>query len=492
MRQTRGRRWGTGSALVVAALLLTALGVTTTSTHGTRAGFTASVANTQDTVTTARYFQCSGAWTADRDAALFSWPLDDAPAQTTTRDTFTGTAGTFLQDRTSDTGSTWTKHGAGPVNAQLTDAGRLRKTGNSVFSLHRSDRAAPTPNYTVSVDVVVRSTVSADAVGVVGRMNVGSNTFTTGTYYTARYEQSGRRWALYSVVGGTQTLLGSSAATLSTGSTVRLSLDMIGNTIRLLVNGDARVVATDSSITEIGRPGIAIGTDGGTSYETTDTTGMQLDDFLVQPATQATDTSGHGAAGTYQGALSTGPRPTGAGCPRDPGGARRLDGTSTYVTYPTKQTNPQTFSMETWFRTSTPQGALFGFGDTATGPATTSDRLLYVADSGALFFGVRPQNVQTVRSPQAVTDGNWHHVAVTFSPRTGMTLYLDGSVVDADPTTSSAQRSDGYWRVGSTTIPSGWYNAPASPYFRGDLRYAAVYTTVLTDEQVRDHFRAGR
>ena len=479
-------------AVVAAAVLLAGLGVATETSHGTRAGFTASTTNSTNAVGTARYFQCTDAWAVDRDLAVFSYPLDESPIAQLTRDSFTGPADAKLQDHTPDTGGTWLKHGAGPNDAVLTDAGRMRKAGSTSFSLYRSDPASSSPNYTVSADVVAVSTIANDAVGLVGRLNTGSNTFTTGTYYTARYEQADRRFALYSVVDGTATLLGTAPRTLAVGSTTRFALDLAGSAIRVLVAGSPVIAVVDTSIVETGRPGLSIGTSGGAAYETTNATGLQLDEFVVQPVPRVTDSSGHTATGAYVGSMATSARPTASGCPRDRGGAYVLDGSTSYVTYPTVQTNPQSFSVETWFRTTTAGGRLIGFGDSATGASTASDRQVYVNASGQLVFGVRPRNVQTLTSAQVVTDGTWHHVAATFSTRTGLALYLDGKRIGSDPSVSSAQAYDGYWRLGHDSIGSGWPSAPATSFFSGQLRYAAVYGSVLTDDQVRVHFEAGR
>ena len=480
-------------AAVLAVALVAGLGLVTGSTEGTSAAFTASVRNTEDRLQTATYFRCPDAWAPQRDGAVFQWPLDEKAIAQLVRDTFSDTAGAPLSGHTGDTGGTWLRHNSsGSTEVVFTGAGRVRKSGSTSFVLYRSEPASSSPNYTVSADVFVRSTVAADAVGLVGRLNTGSATSTTGTYYTARYEQADKRWALWSVVDGGQTLLGTSPATLADGSTTRFSLDLVGSTIRVLVGGAQVIAVTDTSITETGRAGLAVGTPGGSAYATSDTTGLQLDAFVVQPTQRATDVSGHGATGAYVGSQGTLARPPLPSCPRDPGAAYDPDGSTSYVTYPTKQSDPQTFSMETWFRTTRPQGVVIGFGDSATGTSTQADRLLYVSAEGRLIYGQRPRNVQTIRTTTSVTDGAWHHVAVTYTPKGGMTMYLDGRRVAYDATVQSAMNYDGYWRVGAGTIPSGWPVTPDSPYFVGGLRYAAVYSVVLTEEQVRQHWEAGR
>jgi hypothetical protein len=72
-----------------------------------------------------------------------------------------------------------------------------------------------------------------------------------------------------------------------------------------------------------------------------------------------------------------------------------------------------------------------------------------------------------------------------------MRLYLDGKLVGSDATTTAAETtSTGYWRIGYDTIGSSWTKAPASAYFSGRMRYAAVYTSVLTATQIQNHAAA--
>ena len=60
----------------------------------------------------------------------------------------------------------------------------------------------------------------------------------------------------------------------------------------------------------------------------------------------------------------------------------------------------------------------------------------------------------------------------------GMKLYVDGQLVGTNPQTA-AQNYTGYWRVGGD---STWDST--STYLAGTIDEAAVYSTVLTAQQV--------
>ena len=206
--------------------------------------------------------------------------------------------------------------------------------------------------------------------------------------------------------------------------------------------------------------------------------------------TAAADISGKGAAGAYQGTRTV-DTATPLACPRDGVRAWSLDGSTNSADYATQQTNPTAFTIEVWFRTTTPTGKLIGFGSSATGGSGSYDRHLYVNKNGGVTFGVYPGSVKTISSAaNTYADGKWHYAAATFSAATGMTLYVDGAKAVADATVTTAQNYSGYWRVGYDSN-GGWTNVGTSNFFQGSLRYAAVYTSVLTAGQIANHYGAG-
>jgi hypothetical protein len=218
-------------------------------------------------------------------------------------------------------------------------------------------------------------------------------------------------------------------------------------------------------------------------------------------STIATDSSGHAANGLYQGGMTTNTTPPLA-CPHDTGGAYVLDGTTSYVSTPNAYINPTTFSEEVWFKTTVAAGTLINFGNTQTGTSANFDRVLYLTTAGKLAFGTYGPKFQIITSPNVVNNGTWHHVVATMSPITGMNLYIDGTLAASDATYTTPQNYTGYWRIGNQSLakqpvvvppsPPQWIGSASNGYFNGAMRYAAIYSTALTAQQIHNHFTAGQ
>ncbi|KQS10023.1 signal peptidase I [Curtobacterium sp. Leaf183] len=207
-------------------------------------------------------------------------------------------------------------------------------------------------------------------------------------------------------------------------------------------------------------------------------------------AKTAADSSVASSNGTYQGSMVAA-TPSPIACPRDTGSAYVLNGSTSFVSTPTSVRNPTTFSEEVWFRTTVAGGMLIGFGSNQVAVSGQHDRQVYINTAGQLVFGAYSTTTQVVTSPGAVTDGAWHHVVATMSAATGMRLYLDGALVASNAAYTAPENYTGYWRVGYDTV-SGWPGQPNNFFFTGSMRFAAVYTTVLTPAQVANHSAAGR
>jgi Concanavalin A-like lectin/glucanases superfamily len=209
--------------------------------------------------------------------------------------------------------------------------------------------------------------------------------------------------------------------------------------------------------------------------------------------TTVADVSGNNRPGTYDTPGIT--YATAGPCPRDGAKAVTLNGSTGYITGAATPTDPQIFSIEIWFKTTTGGGKLIGLGTAKTGASGQYDRHMFLSNSGTLTFGVYPNAVKTVTSTATYLDGKWHDAIATLAPSTdadpGMRLYVDGALVASDPTTTGAEDDTGYWRIGYDNLAGWGANTPTNYFFTGSLAFASTYTYALTPAQVAAHYRAG-
>jgi PKD repeat protein len=192
----------------------------------------------------------------------------------------------------------------------------------------------------------------------------------------------------------------------------------------------------------------------------------------------AADSSGNEATGTYYNGVTRGVPSTVA-----PDSAATFNGSDGLVSSAAAYTDPQVYSVEAWFNTTTTGGGkIVGFGDAKTGTSSNYDRHVYLDPSGRLNFGVWTGQANVITSSRLYNDGAWHHV-VASQGAGGMTLTVDGQVVGTNPNTA-AQPYTGYWRVGGDTPWAG------NTYFAGTVDEVAVYDHVLTLDRIRNHYRA--
>jgi hypothetical protein len=86
-------------------------------------------------------------------------------------------------------------------------------------------------------------------------------------------------------------------------------------------------------------------------------------------------------------------------------------------------------------------------------------------------------------------DNAWHH-AVGTQGSDGLKFYVDGKLIGALPTQTTAQSYWGSWKLGGDQM-NGWPLRPTSNYFAGSLDEFAVYPTVLSPTQVSEHYAIG-
>ncbi|MGN7221962.1 LamG-like jellyroll fold domain-containing protein [Curtobacterium flaccumfaciens] len=214
-------------------------------------------------------------------------------------------------------------------------------------------------------------------------------------------------------------------------------------------------------------------------------------DFAEKGGPRVVDSSGSGADGTFTPAAAA---RVDADCATNPYATFWTeDGAEGWAVTDTAVDSPNTFTIETWFRTDdTDGGRVFGFGSDRSAASTYRDRHLYIGADGVLRFGVEGAGSQfkfTIGSTAPVNDGAWHHVVATFEARS-MTLWVDGSLQGSRSDAVTLRQYPGHWRAGRQTL-SGWPGA-AGYVFNGDVDTVRVHDTVLDAAAVARAFQAGR
>ncbi|SDP38037.1 PKD repeat-containing protein [Pedococcus dokdonensis] len=163
-----------------------------------------------------------------------------------------------------------------------------------------------------------------------------------------------------------------------------------------------------------------------------------------------------------------------------------FNGSDGFVASKRVYSNPHNYTLEAWVKTtSTNGGKVIGFGCSNTGTSGCYDRHVYFNNDGTLTFGVWTGFTNTITTPLAYNDGQWHHVMATQSNTDGMALYVDG-VLRGTNGQNDAQAYDGYWRVGGD---NHW--GCCSPFLAGTIDEVAVYSSVLPASAAAQHFQLG-
>ncbi|MGW5398080.1 DNRLRE domain-containing protein [Streptomyces sp. NPDC003952] len=168
--------------------------------------------------------------------------------------------------------------------------------------------------------------------------------------------------------------------------------------------------------------------------------------------------------------------------------AMGFNGTSQQLYSDHRQTVGSSYTLETWFKTNTTRGGkLIGFGNNTTRNSGSYDKQVYMANDGRLVFGVYNGSTRTITTGllDRYNDNRWHHVVATQGP-SGMVLYVDGQNKGTLNVTTH-QAYAGFWHVGGDNLAS-WPNRPTSNFFAGQIDETAVYPSVLSQAQVKNHF----
>ncbi len=188
---------------------------------------------------------------------LSHWRLGEAPASLTSYDSFdTGAPNAAISGRDGEIGAHWTQTmGSGGDQIQISNEDRARRSSTPGWAVNTTSTSPSSPNYSVEADLVVKSNLANEMVGLVGRLNT-----TTGANYMATWENSDNSWNL--IKWATPTTFSYFPFTagqpdLVVGQTYRMRLEITGTNptlLKLYVNGVLKNSASDgSSPAHIGR-----------------------------------------------------------------------------------------------------------------------------------------------------------------------------------------------------------------------------------------------
>ncbi|MDI2130549.1 LamG-like jellyroll fold domain-containing protein [Yinghuangia seranimata] len=182
---------------------------------------------------------------------------------------------------------------------------------------------------------------------------------------------------------------------------------------------------------------------------------------------------------------------------RDGNRAMGFNGTSSYLRLPEPRLGQlNQFSVEMWFQAKGP-GVLMGYSSVelpyiqANSPSTP---MLYVGSDGHLRGLIAYGSTTTMKSPDTVMDGQWHHTVLTFdNTAKKQKLYLDGN--DVGTIDFQTAYFDPYVTIGAGGVNTsyGWQAPPPNykGFFTGSIDEVALYHQTLTPDTVNAHYAAG-
>jgi hypothetical protein len=297
----------------------------------------------------------------------------------------------------------------------------------------------------------------AGAAVFAGKVGSGGATFSSATLQLS--VKTGAT-TCYSTGTGAGGLVNANSATCTNGSPVPTgALSASAPTAATAILGSPGTVAATAATVSSGSCGVAQLADAAASTDwgaTAPDTGLALDGLTYQSA---------GPLGTQ--AITT-------------------DGSTGWAETTRQYTDPETFTVLAWFKTSSATGSIIGFSNNETAPpsATNYDRMLWIDPTGHVVWGVYNGAVDEATSASTYTNGAWHFVAASVGSA-GQQLYVDGTLVGSSATTSAQTGYGGWWSIGlSGVLHGGWTDAPTSAYFNGSIAQVAVIPTQLTAAQV--------
>ena len=136
------------------------------------------------------------------------------------------------------------------------------------------------------------------------------------------------------------------------------------------------------------------------------------------------------------------------------------DGNLSGIVNQTQYNNPQEFTVAYWFKSDNTgdklnpdaYSVISSFTDGTTGTSFNHDRTVRLGPDGKLVAQVYPGTGVFLTTIESYDDNAWHHVILSLSSTRGFELFVDGNLKDSEPSVTSAQNRNGYWRFGGWMV----------------------------------------
>ncbi len=172
-----------------------------------------------------------------------------------------------------------------------------------------------------------------------------------------------------------------------------------------------------------------------------------------------------------------------------PGNALNFDGVNDYVILQNTVSNPTTFTLEAWFKTTVAKGGIVGYNQQTYNNNNSNqyDRFIWMGNDGKINFGVYNGTSFVVTSPLAYNDGKYHHVAASFATGNGngMRLYIDGVLVGTNTAITTVTSYTGYWKIGGLCT---WGNTNGD-YFQGNIDEVRIWNVVRSADEIVNNYK---
>ena len=158
-----------------------------------------------------------------------------------------------------------------------------------------------------------------------------------------------------------------------------------------------------------------------------------------------------------------------------------------FVTLPDDLVRSSTsITLECRFRTKLP-GGIFGYSTNAYPNNPVSNvPALYIGLDGKLRAQVGNGAANPITTSVQVTDGQWHHVALSVQADGSQTLYLDGQA--AGNTSGTLQHLDMVKNYIGVAATSGWPGGNTGwMFFNGDIDEFRIWDTALSQAEVQNN-----